>query len=567
MKYLMIVSIGPVQEFIATARRSRDLWYGSWMLSELSKAAAKRIKDSDLAGELIFPYPPDESAFDPGSKFIAPNKIVAIIFGDPNTAGNTIRDAVIARLGGLWNDARSHIKGEINDDLAKRQIDDLLEFYWVSTPYKENYSEARKVAEYLFAARKTTRTFKQIEGGAIPKSSLDGARESVIPGNKYPKRNDPDADRKITNLYLQFHARRGEQLSGVDLLKRLGSPNGSPKFKSTSDMAAIPFIEQIKDGKGMELVGHIKELISGEGDTLDDAAEGLVFERRFEDSFPLQQAPEDIRQKYDVLLKQYSNGLQPNPYYALLAADGDNMGVIIDAQEGIEKHQNLSKMLSKFASEVSGIVQDAQGVCIYTGGDDVMAYLPLHTVMQCAQKLESVFASQMKDFIASDDDQKPITATLSIGIAVVHHLEPLSDALRLVRQAEKEAKAVKGKNGLAVILSKRGGADRTIVGKFGALSERFDVLTKFSRDDALSGGAAYELQELHSILSRTDVPPEGRAKEAIRVMARKRESGSDKVIDPRLIGEFEKWSREIPLDELAREMIVAKMFAGKEEAK
>ncbi|GAB4403838.1 MAG: type III-B CRISPR-associated protein Cas10/Cmr2 [Anaerolineales bacterium] len=567
MKYLMIVSIGPVQEFIATARRSRDLWYGSWMLSELSKAAAKRIKDPDLAGELIFPYPPDESAFDPGTSFIAPNKIVAIVSGDPNTAGNSIRSAVAARLGALWSDARSHIRGEINEDLAKRQIDDLLEFYWVSTPYKDNYLEARNTAEYLFAARKTTRTFKQIDGGVIPKSSLDGARESVIPGSKYPKRNDPDADRKITNLYLQYHARRGEQLSGVDLLKRLGSPDGSPKFKSTSDMAAIPFLEQIKDGKGMELVKHIRALLPGDRDTLDDPDEGLVFERRFEDSFPLQQVTEDLRQKYEALLKQYSNGLQPNPYYALLVADGDNMGVIIDAQEGKESHQRLSKMMSEFASEVPGIVKTAKGVCIYTGGDDVMAYLPLHTVMECARKLESAFASQMKDFVATDDGQQPITATLSIGIAVVHHLEPLSDALKLVRQAEKEAKSIKGKNGLAVILSKRGGADRTIVGKFGALSKRFDALMQFSRDDALSGGAAYELQELHLTLSQTNVPPEGRAREAIRIMARKRESGSDKVIDPKLVGEFEKWFKEVPLDELAREMIVAKMFAGTEEAK
>jgi CRISPR-associated protein Cmr2 len=36
MSYLMIIGIGPVQEFIASARRSRDLWFGSWLLSELS---------------------------------------------------------------------------------------------------------------------------------------------------------------------------------------------------------------------------------------------------------------------------------------------------------------------------------------------------------------------------------------------------------------------------------------------------------------------------------------------------------------------------------------------------
>jgi len=46
MKYLLICSIGPVQDFIATARRSRDLWYGSWMLSELAKSAAWYIANT-----------------------------------------------------------------------------------------------------------------------------------------------------------------------------------------------------------------------------------------------------------------------------------------------------------------------------------------------------------------------------------------------------------------------------------------------------------------------------------------------------------------------------------------
>lgn len=43
MNYLISIAIGPVQEFIASARRSRDLWFGSWLLSELSKVDATVI--------------------------------------------------------------------------------------------------------------------------------------------------------------------------------------------------------------------------------------------------------------------------------------------------------------------------------------------------------------------------------------------------------------------------------------------------------------------------------------------------------------------------------------------
>ena len=563
MKHLMIFAIGPVQDFIATARRSRDLWYGSWMLSELSKAAARKIGELSPAGKLIFPYPSKPEALQPASGFNAPNKIVAVIDGNPKSIGEIIRDAVKTRLGELWADAHSHVKGGIDDTLAQQQIDNLLEFYWVSVPYeegKDSYSNARDSAEAMFAARKVTRDFSQAMGSSVPKSSLDGARESVIPKQAYPERKDTEdvKSKKAGNLYKHYHARRGEQLSGVDLLKRLGDPEKAPKFKSTSDMAAIPFIARIENGQ--KLLDAIKALLPDERDRLDDADEGLVFEHRFEDAFPSQQLTNEIREKYKRLFDKLP---LPNPYYALLAADGDSMGVVIDAQTDPQKHRDLSQALSDFASQVPGFVNTCDGVLIYAGGDDVLAYLPLHKVLGFAGQIEETFKQKMQSFKAKDGG----SPTLSVGIAVTHHLEPLADALELARKAEKEAKSAPGKNGLAIIVSKRGGADRPIVGKFNLLYERLDALMKLFREDSISGGAAYELQELHRTLSKTNIPVEGKTGEAIRIIARKRESGGERAIQPEVKEAFERWIKSVELDELAREMIVAKMLAGKQEAK
>ena len=41
--YLYVLAVGPIQDFIAAARRTRDLWFGSHLLSEICKAAAKQI--------------------------------------------------------------------------------------------------------------------------------------------------------------------------------------------------------------------------------------------------------------------------------------------------------------------------------------------------------------------------------------------------------------------------------------------------------------------------------------------------------------------------------------------
>ena len=41
--YIIELSFGPVQSFIASARRSRDLWAGSYILSEIARAAGKSL--------------------------------------------------------------------------------------------------------------------------------------------------------------------------------------------------------------------------------------------------------------------------------------------------------------------------------------------------------------------------------------------------------------------------------------------------------------------------------------------------------------------------------------------
>ena len=53
MSHLLVISVGPVQEFIAAARRTRDLWFGSRLLSEISRAVAKSVESQ--GGKLIFP--------------------------------------------------------------------------------------------------------------------------------------------------------------------------------------------------------------------------------------------------------------------------------------------------------------------------------------------------------------------------------------------------------------------------------------------------------------------------------------------------------------------------------
>ena len=147
-------------------------------------------------------------------------------------------------------------------------------------------------------------------------------------------------------------------------------------------------------------------------------------------------------------LNERQGKVAPHPYYAVLLADGDKMGSSISEAKTIGANQEISKRLSRFAELVGETVKEAKGTLIYAGGDDVLALLPLHTALECTRKLADQFKATL--------DGAP---TLSAGLAIVHHLEPLSEALTLARKAEKAAKAIPGKNALAVTLSKRSGSE------------------------------------------------------------------------------------------------------------
>ena len=124
---LVIFHIGPVQDFIATARRSRDLWFGSWLLSELSKAAALEIvnqNEADIAC-LVFPAPSNLTQLQ-SEDFNVPNKVVALVQQPPADLGKAVRAAILKRLHEVRDEAYRKVSGKFARAAAERQVGDML---------------------------------------------------------------------------------------------------------------------------------------------------------------------------------------------------------------------------------------------------------------------------------------------------------------------------------------------------------------------------------------------------------------------------------------------------------
>ena len=99
-RWLMQLSFGPVQSFISAARRSRDLWAGSRILSEIVRGSAQALVTEGSGPDrntLIYPIaeqvgPRDAKASEPSGNLS--NEILAIVHADDVAAlHRLIKDA------------------------------------------------------------------------------------------------------------------------------------------------------------------------------------------------------------------------------------------------------------------------------------------------------------------------------------------------------------------------------------------------------------------------------------------------------------------------------------------
>jgi CRISPR-associated protein Cmr2 len=137
-------------------------------------------------------------------------------------------------------------------------------------------------------------------------------------------------------------------------------------------------------------------------------------------------------------------------YIAIVQADGDNLGVVIEKEE---KPKTFSKKLFDFAESASQTLKDFGAQILYVGGDDLLFFAPvLHrdgrTIFDLVDDLSKNYADALQDK----------TTSLSFGISITYYKYPLYEALERARAALfGTAKKHPGKNAVAVSVQKHSG--------------------------------------------------------------------------------------------------------------
>ena len=525
-------TLGPVQGFVSQARRTRDFWAGSFLLSYLTAHAMKATIDQagtiimpDISGDAMLARVKAASGAGPTIGSL-PNCFKAEVPDDFDKAnGDKVAKAVQDAWERIAEAVWGHDKlGEIpvNKDLWNTQIKNFWEIAWVIAPPNEATAWAmRKRWRSHYppeqAGDKCTMMgeWQELSNEPAPYPTKQNkfwgkVRERIPNGSKLELR---DGERLCAIAYVKrrfvyaWKEVKGKTETGTAVLLHSGweLPTGVP---STSYMAAVHWIEQVlrradsekikvfrEAAKGIADYGEWKTSIRCIEERRGDWGEGKLFasldgrvffhsalenEREF-DAAKAHTTIEALKPLTDTKLASGRTIGHPSPFYAILLMDGDNLGKTKAAmsKNGTEDGStDLSAALGKFTRCVPPIVEENNGFLVYAGGDDVLAILPLEDALNCALKLRNTY---MKVF-----EEKPVSeGNYSISAAVIYaHMKlPLTMVLKNShRLLDDVAKDATGRDAIAVRVWKPGGMTTTWAMKWGESGANVTALIELAKD-------------------------------------------------------------------------------------
>lgn len=464
-KYLFLFTITPVQSFVEQARKTQDLYAGSFLLSHLCRTAGERF-EKDYSGEIIFPKIRNESI---------PNRFIGIVNGEHSNLkniGESLESAVRDEVVNIANDVVKQF-GISKPNRFDFQIGNYFTINWLFLPFDENdYKQQYEEIESLMGAIKTVRVFKQFSDSEKGrKCSICGERNVKFYRLTEREKNISDVKSKklfsndvnivkfkdyepITLKYLQA----GEGLCALCFTKRCLEKSKLSgyiaKFPSTAKIALFEVFKTLKEKD--ESLGNL--INAG-----DYEPQGIF---ALKNNKSLEEMPDTDRKNTEALHKALKdNKIGYSPYYAVMLFDGDSMGQWLSGSKikdgGLKNfHETLTKKLGEFAETVRKTIKEPTGVTVYAGGEDFLGFFNLNGLLDniklLREKFDEIVNQPLKNanFYKNELDNM----TFSAGVVIAHFKTPLSEVLNWTRKVEHEAKDIDdNKDAFAMAVLKHSG--------------------------------------------------------------------------------------------------------------
>jgi len=504
-------SLGPVQGFIGQARRTRDLWSGSYILSYLSARAMKGIIDCD--GKIILPqvweddgkndlllsWVMEDKSGDPPRIGTIPNRFQAWA-DDPKNAAEAAKEQIKAG----WRDIESAVWNLFVKDVASkhgfntqeiwdRQVNDFWEIYWTvgKVPTMETRKNWRTKHSWI-------RELPELEGGDHCTimgewQEISGFIRSQSRVTRTKQDNFWKKMREIRPGVGRLDFRDDERLCAIALIKRMFPKVAkdaiswdveADRWPSTVYVAALPWLREIaeKESNITRLANYYSTLVLKAADekavrrpgvweqvgglNVPDLMNFLELDGNFyfksavenQRHTPLKGTPlewnaeesEKVKEKRQDLIKHLG---QLNKEACLEPSLFYGMLLMDGDNMGkmlTDYGEEVSKALSKFSDQVDSNVRGHGGVTVYAGGDDVLAMLPVNSSIGCAMELAVCFENAFADF--------DVSGTVSAGLVLANGKVPLRSVLQDAHYIlDDVAKDGNGRQSLAVSVLKGSG--------------------------------------------------------------------------------------------------------------
>lgn len=507
-------TLSPVQGFVAQARRTRDFWAGSFILSWLSSAAIAAIQKQ--GGAIQFPVPDGaylrhlygtataQDAYPQQGSI--PNRFMALTAEvpegfHPEWVTQSVQAAWQALADIVWRNDLAGLADDATRMIWQRQVSSFWETSWVMAEKDSaaNLLDRRKNWRDTVSPSEPGHKCMMMDGwqelSGIEHTRLADVRQfwsRIAQSGKTGMATDlGDGEQLCAMAFIKRRFARYFAKVKVELPGNLGQifgwevPSAVP---SVSFVAAAPWLAQVLEHAPIDAlhewdlaasaIASYSELAHVQGKDafeidircVKEAAEkrqqeglqrrwaGLDGQLYFPTALENPRLFADQKAARQVLRQLHhlrdASGVKdlPSPYYAILLMDGDQLGKHMGDKD---KQTPISEALNEFTNSAGDIIRKHNGFLIYAGGDDVLALLPLENALDAAAALQANYKAA---FAQHSPKGKSIDSTLSGAIEFVHIRTPLTRVLQDAHQLlDDVAKEETGRNAIAVRVWKPSG--------------------------------------------------------------------------------------------------------------
>lgn len=479
-KTYLALTIGPIYKTIQRARKTRELWAASFLLSQFMRRLLKYLEDGKF-GEALSP---DVSELSSGK-----TRHGAGIWND--NCYFKINDSQIDRL-----------KNELPGIIAKAKQEIIGLALYELEREKKGLGFSRDELEKILAQHFHCHAVLVERPADASEPILQYLRKltaSAEMRDLYPTRHDDFVSQAMSRgvaVKGLYHLGFEETDSIFTYYK-----NRFDGFKTDRRMPSLLEIGLREFRSNKDLYSKIENIITEYSE--DDA------ETDKENQEIIQLLKKQENAAGDSLFKKR------HKYVAIVQSDGDGVGNLISGQTDEAEIKKISTALMAFSTAAVEKVVDFDGLPVYAGGDDLLFFAPLQNkngdnIFKLLEDIQEVFKAQN---LPADK------TSLSFGVSVFYYKYPLSEALENGRELlNKLAKklAFQRKNGTTAppknavafrVMLHAGQSFATVLQQDGDAWDYWKVLLikHVQQDAAFVSGVVHTLERLGWLLEQSCV--------------------------------------------------------------